>query len=108
VALSQRGSRLALYDLRETIESAKGPVAVEFMTALAAIGDSSCLEGVAGAYASTAAGVTRDDWWHRSLRDAFRAIVARDGLTKRHASVKRIEKRYPGLFKALTVPSSRF
>jgi HEAT repeat protein len=102
-ALAQRGSRLALYDLRETIESAKAPVAVEFMTALARIGDAGCLEGIAAAYASTStADATREDWWHRSLRDAFRAIVARDGLTKRHAVVKRIEKRFPGLFAALT------
>src|SRR4029077_8879681 len=44
VSLAERGSRLALYDLRETIESAKEPVAVEFLTALGEIGDASCLE----------------------------------------------------------------
>jgi HEAT repeat protein len=102
-ALAHRGSRLALYDLRETIESAKGPVAVDFVTALAAIADASCLEGIAAAYAATAAPeATREDWWHRGLRDAFRAIVARDGLTRRHAIARKIEKRFPGLFAALT------
>lgn len=101
-ALAQRGSRLALYDLRETIESARGPLPVEFMTAVTTIGDATCLEPVAAAYASTtSADQMREDWWHRSLRDAFRAIVEREALTKRHATIKRVEKRFPGITKAL-------
>jgi hypothetical protein len=102
-ALAQRGSRLALYDLRETIQSTKGPLAVEFMAALTAIGDVSCAEPIAAAYASaTSGGQRREDWWHRSLTDAFRGIASREGLTTRHAAVKRIEKRSPGIFAALT------
>lgn len=102
-ALAQRGSRLALYDLRETIESARGPLAVEFMTALTAIGDVNCLEPVAAAYAAAAApNAAPEDWWHRGLAEAFRAIVIREELTRRHAVLKRVEKRFPGLFKALT------
>lgn len=101
-ALAQRGSRLALYDLRETIESARGPLAVEFMTALTAIGDVNCLEPVAVAYAAAAApNAAPEDWWHRGLADAFRAIVIREALTRRHAALKRVEKRFPGLFNAL-------
>ena len=103
VALAQRGSRLALYDLRETIESAKGPVAVEFLAALTAIGDPACLEPLATAYAqATVEGVAREDWWHRSLADAFAAIVEREGITRRHVVAKKVDKRWPGLFDALT------
>ena len=50
-ALAQGGSRLALYDLRETIETAKQPLAVKFMAAVTAIGDATCLEPIAAAHA---------------------------------------------------------
>ena len=46
---AQRDSRLAVYDLRETIESASAPVAVEFLQALTLVGDISCLEPIAAA-----------------------------------------------------------
>lgn len=103
LALAQRGSRLALYDLRETIESARSPVAPEFLSALSTIGDTTCLEPVAAAYAAATVGAaTAEDWWRRGLADAFRRIAEREAVTRRHAVVKRIEKRWPGLFDALT------
>jgi HEAT repeat protein len=96
-ALARRGSRLALYDMRELLEGAKGPLPVEFLAALSQIGDASCLEAVAGAYArSSESGPSRHDWWRQRLADAFRAIVAREGINRRHAVAKRIEKRWPG------------
>ncbi len=102
-ALAQGGSRLALYDLRETIETAKQPLAVEFLAAVTEIGDATCLEPIAAAHAKAAAGGrTRDDWWPRHLAEAFRAIAARERMTRRHAVVKKIEKRWPGLFESLT------
>lgn len=100
-ALGQRRSRLALYDLRETIESAKAPVAVEFLAALTAIGDSSCLDAIAGAYSKVAPD-ERHDWWARALADTFRAIARREGITPRHAVARRVDKRGKGLFEALT------
>lgn len=104
-ALAQQGSRLALYDLRETIEAAKTPLAVEFVAAMSSLGDASCLEAVAGAYGRAAAGAPlREDWWRRGLADVFRAIVEREGLTGRHAVAKKIEKRWPGLFRSLIGP----
>ena len=93
LALAQRGSRLALYDLRETIESAREPVAVEFLAAVTAIGDASCLEPLATAYGRQAASGP-DDWWRRHLADSFRAIVSREKITRRNAVVKKIEKRW--------------
>ena len=96
-ALARRGSLLALYDMRELLEDATGPLPVEFLAAMSQIGDASCLEAVAGAYArSSASGLSRHDWWRQHLADAFRAIVVREGINRRHAVAKRIEKRWPG------------
>jgi hypothetical protein len=96
LALAQRGSRLALYDLRETIESAHDRLPVEFFAAVTAIGDATCLEAIANAYSRA-----RDEWSRRHLGDAFRAIVDREKITKRQAMAKKIEKRWPGVWTAM-------
>jgi hypothetical protein len=93
VALANRGSRLALYDLRESIEAATAPLPVEFLTALSTVGDASCLEAIGIAHARSA-----DVWWRTHLADAFRTIVVRERITRRHAVMKRIEKKWPGVF----------
>jgi hypothetical protein len=89
VALAQRGSRIAIYDLRESLETANAPLPVEFLTALSLAGDASCLEAIAGAHARA-----RDAWWRHHLADAFRTIAAREKLTRRHAVMKRIAKKW--------------
>jgi len=108
VALATRGSRIALYDLRESLESmsaASAPLPVEFLAALSTAGDVSCLEAVAAAYARATPsavppgrkgpeGPGVSDWWRDRLADAFKTIVRREGLTRRHAVVKKIEKRW--------------
>ena len=105
VTLAARGSRIALYDLRESIEAAASPLPVEFLSALSTAGDASCLEAVAAAYARSTPtagptptpGVrarTGDLWWRDRLADVFRIIVEREHLTRRHAVVKKIEKRW--------------
>lgn len=91
VALAHRGSRLALYDLRESLETAKGALPVEFVAALTLIGDATCLEAIAEAHAKA-----KDRWWREHLARAFRDIAQRERLTKRHATLRRIEKRRPG------------
>lgn len=100
VALATRGSRVALYDLREALEGARAPLPVEFLAALTLIGDGSCLESIAAAY-TNAGGDHADDWWPRHLADAFQAIVSREGVTRRHAVAKKIEKRWPDALRAL-------
>src|SRR5438093_342148 len=50
VALAKRGSRLALYDLRESLGQGVETMPVELMTALSLIGDASCLEPIAAAH----------------------------------------------------------
>jgi hypothetical protein len=93
-ALAGRGSRLALYDLRETLEAATAPLPVEFLSALRQIGGATCLEAIAPAYART-----NDEWWRSQLADAFRLIASRERITARHAVMKRIEKRWPAILK---------
>ena len=102
VALAGRGSRLALYDIRETLETAAGPLPVEFLSALTAVGDVSCLEPIAAAFdRGAASGETRDDWWHRHLASVFRVIVARERLTRRHQVARKIDRKWKGVLTAL-------
>ena len=89
VALAHRGSRLALYDLRESLEASTEPLPVEYLAALSLVGDASCLEAIAGAHARA-----RNAWWRDHLARAFREIVGRERLTKRHAAVKKLEKKW--------------
>jgi hypothetical protein len=110
--LAARGSTVALYDLRETVESGE-PAPVEMLAALDAIGDRTCLEPIAAAYAraashSAADGPARDaraDWWQDHLAAVFRAIAAREKLTQRHAVVRRIRARWPAAAAALLGPA---
>jgi HEAT repeat protein len=102
VALAQRNSRLALYDLREALEGATAPLPVEFLAALCQIGDSSCIEPIATAYVrARRAGAPVNDWWRQHLASAFRTIVARDRLTMRHAVMKKVAKRWGDTAKEL-------
>jgi HEAT repeat protein len=95
--LATRGSNVALYDLRETLERSEGPLAVEFLAALNAIGDQSCLEPIVAAYARSVGreGGAANNWWPQHLADAFRQIVRRERLTERHAAMRRIRTRWP-------------
>ena len=97
VALAKRGSRLGLYDLRESLEKSAAPLPVEFMAALSLAGDATCLESIATAHAH--APESADAWWRDHLADAFHAIVKREGLTGRHAVMRKIQKRWPALIK---------
>ncbi len=104
-ALAARGSRLAVYDLRESLDAATEPLPVEFLAALTMIGDASCLEPIAGAFARAreqkGASPAGSDWWHRHLADAFQAIVSREAITRRNVVAKKIEKRWPDASRAL-------
>jgi hypothetical protein len=97
-ALALRGSRVAVYDLRETIEAARGPVPVSFLAALHVVGDPSCLEPLAAAYAKAGS----DARWRHQLGEAFQAIARREKVTRRHAVMKRIETRWPEAARELT------
>ncbi len=92
-ALASRGSRVALYDLRETIASSTTRLPVEFLSALGRIGDASCLDALAAAYARSG----EDEWWRQHVGEAFASIVARERLTKRHQALRRALAREPAL-----------
>ncbi len=95
-ALAARGSRVALYDLRETLATASEPLPVDFLAALREIGDSSCLEAVAAAYSRV-----KDEWWRGELVVVFRNLAASAHLTRRHVVMKRIAKRWPAILDRL-------
>jgi hypothetical protein len=103
-ALALRGSRVAVYDLRETIEGARGPLPVSFLAALHVVGDASCLEPLAAAYART--GIANARWRHQ-LGEAFLAIARREKVTRRHATMKRIASRWPDAARDLAARGPR-
>ncbi len=95
-ALAARGSRVALYDLRETLSTANEPLPVDFLAALREVGDPSCLEAVAAAYSQM-----KDEWWRGELVVVFRNLAAGAHITRRHAVMKRIAKRWPAILDRL-------
>lgn len=86
--LAQRGSTVALYDLREMIAAATGPLPVPALSAVAEIGDASCLDAMADAYDHVI-----DEWTRTHLVEAFGQVAARHGIGRRHAALKRLAAR---------------
>jgi hypothetical protein len=95
VALAQRDSRVALYDLRETFDAATTPLPLDLLRAAALIGDASVLEPMARAWEASG----RELWWRDRLAETARAVVARERLTGRHAVIRRLRARHPGLLR---------
>jgi hypothetical protein len=98
-ALALRGSRVALYDLRESLielsADAHAPtrtLPVSFLAALHVLGDESCLEPIAAVWIRAS---PDDEPWRTQLASAFRSIVKRQKLTRRQAGLKRILSRWP-------------
>jgi hypothetical protein len=94
LALAARESRVALYDVRETIERATSPLPAGFVQAVAAVGDAASLEALAGAYAAAGAG-SGNTAWQRELADAFERIAEREHVSRRHPVARRIETKWP-------------
>jgi HEAT repeat protein len=101
-ALARRKSRVALYDLRETLEQADSTLPIGFVEALAGVGDVSCLEPLVSACAriqmSGGAGAAE---LNAAMGAAFRTIVRRERVSARHASLVRVRARWPELLKQL-------
>jgi len=97
--LATRQSRVALYDLRETLEQAADPVPLGFLAALKAVGDRSCLEPLASAHCRWEG--PPQAWWRAALALAFRDILRRERLSRRHAVVRRVLARHPAAGPAL-------
>jgi hypothetical protein len=92
-ALALRGSRIALYDLRETLEGTAAPLPASFLAALHVIGDSSCLPLLAEAHARAVSHPA----WRQQVAAAFQAIAKRERISKRHAVMKRIASKWPDI-----------
>ena len=92
-ALARRGSTFALYDLREAFAAAHDPLPPDYLAAMTMIGDATCLEPLAVAYAA-AHELADTEHWRRDLATAFKAIVQREGLTRRHAALRRVRARF--------------
>jgi hypothetical protein len=108
LALARRGSRVAVYDLREAIDRAAAPLPESFADAAGLVGDGACLESIADLITRTAAGAdTRMRDWHGSLVQAGRLIVERERLTRRHAVVRKIARLSPDVAAALLTPSRK-
>jgi hypothetical protein len=96
LALARRGSRVALYDLRESLEQSETALPVEFLAAIELAGDASCVEPLASALARAGTLHTPEtDWWRQHLLAAFQAVVRRERLTRRHAVLRRVAARWP-------------
>jgi hypothetical protein len=92
-ALALRGSRIALYDLRESFESATGPLPASFLAAVQVVGDASCLETIAAAFSRSAG----HDRWRHQLAQAFKAVVRREHLTRRSPAIRRALAKAPDI-----------
>jgi hypothetical protein len=92
-ALALRGSRIAVYDLRESVEGATAPLPGSFLTALHVVGDQLCLAPLAAAHAAA----PPDSPWRHQLAAAFHAIAKRERITKRSAVMRKIVARWPGI-----------
>jgi hypothetical protein len=89
LALAKRGSRVALYDLREALEQAGEPLPADFLEALRLVGDVTALEPLAAAYVHSET-MADGETWRRSVAETFQTIVAREGITRRHSAMKRV------------------
>ncbi len=102
-AIAAHGSTVALYDLRETVER-EDRVPPGMLTALARVGDRSCLEPLASAFARTA-GADADS--REALLAAFHEIAVRERVTPRSAEGRRIRARWPAESAVLLSPPRR-
>ena len=93
LAVARRGSKVALYDLREALERTREPLPADYLEALALVGDGTCLEPLAVAYVESRA-MDDADHWRREIAAVFHRIVEREGLTRRHAAVRRVRARF--------------
>jgi hypothetical protein len=91
-ALAKRDSVVALYDLRETFEGATNALPQSFLSTATAIGDASCLEPLARAWAASG----KDLDWKHQLSMTATAIMRREKLTGRSAVVKKLRANFPG------------
>jgi hypothetical protein len=108
LALARRDSRVAVYDLRESIARAGAPLPEGFAEAAGLVGDAACLEAIAEMLTRTRAETGNLMWtWQGDLVNAGHAIVERERLTRRHAVMKKIARSSPDVVAALLSSPSK-
>ena len=90
--LAKRGSRLALYDLRESFDTTPEPLPDDFLMAVETLGDASCLEPLARAWSVA----PNDPTWRARVSTTAAQIARRARLTARSAAMKRMRRQWPG------------
>ncbi len=89
LALAQRGSRLALFDLREALDQLPPDRLRDYVSAAGDVGDVSCLEPLASAWTRSP-----DEAVRGTIESAVAKIVEREGITRRHAAWKKLTSRF--------------
>jgi hypothetical protein len=89
--LARRGSLIALYDLRETLEQVDRSVSAHFLTAAMAVADASCLDAIAARWVHAGP----DVWLRDQLERIFHAIINRERLRRSSPVLVRLLKRHP-------------
>jgi HEAT repeat protein len=92
MALARRGSHIAVYDLRETFDAADGPLPLDFLTAMNALGDATCLEPLARAWVAASG----DPQWRTRLVETASDIMRRLKLNARSAPIKKVRAKWAG------------
>jgi hypothetical protein len=102
LALANRASRVAIYDVRDTIASETGILPTDFVAAAGLVGDSGCLEAIADALARVPGRVDRlEQEWRDRLFEAARAIIARERMSRRHAAARRLARKHGAVARML-------
>jgi hypothetical protein len=90
-ALARRGSVLALYDLRETLEQVNQPVGAHFLSAAMTVADAACLDAIAVRWVHAA----QDIWLRDQLERIFHAVVIRERLRRQSPVLAKVLTRHP-------------
>lgn len=91
MALARRGSSVALYDLRETLEDLRTPVGANIIAAARQVADLTCLDAIAARWVAA----TADPWLRDQLEQVFRAVVERGRLSRGAVVLTRLLARRP-------------
>jgi hypothetical protein len=90
-ALARRGSVIALYDLRETLEQVNQPIGAHFLSAAMTGADAACLDAIAVRWVHAG----RDVWLRDQLERIFHAVVTRERLRRQSPVLAKLLARHP-------------
>lgn len=89
--LARRGSVIALYDLRETLEQTNRPISAHFLSAAMMVADVDCLDAIAVRWVHAG----HDIWLRDQLERIFHAVVNRARLRRQSPIMAKLLTRHP-------------